>query len=135
MQLFRRLVLTNRKFVGLLLALVLAMKLLMPAGFMPTVADGHIVITICSSSGPMKMVMAIPGMDHGTSDGEEHRDSAATPCAFSGLSAPLLAAADPVLLATAILFVMVLGLRNATPPVITASPHLRPPLRAPPTTV
>lgn len=132
---FRRLVLSNRKFAGLLLALVLAMKLLMPAGFMPTVADGHIVITICSGSGPTKMVMAIPGMEHDKSGGEGHRDNTATPCAFSGLSTPSLAAADPVLLAAAILFVMVLGLRNAAPPVITASPHLRPPLRGPPTTV
>ncbi len=110
------------------------MKVLVPAGFMPTVDHGQIVISICSGTGPMTMVMAMPGMEHGK-PGENQHSKSEQPCAFSGLSAPSLAAADPVLLAIAILFVMALALRPMVPSVVRQRPHLRPPLRGPPATL
>jgi hypothetical protein len=108
------------------------MKIIMPAGFMPTVSNGQIVVTICSGTGPMTMVMTISGLEHGKSEGDRHQGKAEQPCAFSGLSAPSLAAADPILLAAAILFVLALGLRPPVLPVSTAPPYLRPPLRGTP---
>ena len=128
----RRLVLNNPALASFVLALALAMKLVVPAGFMPTVDDGHIVISICTGTGPMKMVMAVPGKAPGEDGG--HHEKAEQPCAFAGLSLPSLAAADPALLAAAILFVMVLGLRPIIPIARTAAPYLRPPLRGPPHT-
>jgi len=110
------------------------MKVLVPAGFMPTLDHGEIVISICSGTGPMTMVMAMPGMEHGKKGDSQHGKTE-QPCAFSGLSAPSLAAADPILLALAILFVMALALRPMVPSVVQQRPHLRPPLRGPPATL
>jgi hypothetical protein len=128
----RNLVLANRPFACAVLALALMMKIIMPAGYMPTVSNGQIVVSICSGTGPMTMVMTIPGLGHGKSEGDGHHGKVEPPCAFSGLSALSLAAADPVLLAAAILFVLALGTRSLALPASTASPYLRPPLRGPP---
>lgn len=127
----RRLVLANRHFACAILALALVMKIVVPAGFMPTVSDGRIVISICSGTGPTTMVVTIPGLEQDKPDGGKH-GKADQPCAFAGLSAPSLAAADPILLAAAILFVLALGMRPLPLPAATASPYLRPPLRGPP---
>tara|TARA_R110000868_G_scaffold212918_3_gene462808 strand:- start:7069 stop:7473 length:405 start_codon:yes stop_codon:yes gene_type:complete len=128
----RNLVLANRPFACAVLALALLMKIVMPAGFMPTVSNGQIVVSICSGTGPMTMVMTIPGLGQEKSEGDGHHGKAEQPCAFSGLSAPSLAAADPILLAAAILFVLALGTRPMALPASTAPSYLRPPLRGPP---
>ncbi len=128
----RNLVLANLPFACAVLALALVMKIVIPAGYMPTVSNGQIVVSICSGTGPMTMVMTIPGLDHGKSDGDDHQRKAEQPCAFSGLSAPSLAAAAPILLAAVILFVLALGTRPLALPASTAQPYLRPPLRGPP---
>ncbi|WP_293919489.1 DUF2946 family protein [Sphingobium sp. UBA5915] len=128
----RHLVLANRPFACAVLALALMMKIVMPAGFMPTMSGGQIVVSVCSGMGPTTMVMTIPGLGDGKSEDEGHHGKAEQPCAFSGLSAPSLAAADPVLLAAAILFVLALGTRSVVPLASPAPPYLRPPLRGPP---
>lgn len=129
----RRLLLSHRAIAGLVIALALAMKVLMPAGFMPTMTDGRMVVSVCSGTGSTTMVVTIPGMKHG--DGEPRGDGKPeAPCAFAGLSMPSLAAADPLVLALAILFVMATGLRPITVLRVAAPQFLRPPLRAPPTT-
>lgn len=132
MRALRTLVLGNQVLVAALLALALLMKLAVPAGFMPTISDGRILVSVCSGTGPTTMVMTIPGVEHGKPDGDTRHDKAEQPCAFAGLSAPSLAAADPILLAAAILFVLILGTRPFAALVSTTPPHLRPPLRGPP---
>lgn len=127
----RRLVLANRPFACAVLALALLMKIVIPTGFMPTMSNGQIVVSVCSGMGPATMIMTIPGLEH-KSDGDDHRSKAEQPCAFAGLSAPSLAAADTLLLAAAILFVLALGMRPLVLPASTAPPYLRPPLRGPP---
>lgn len=131
MRLLRLLALNKRALACALIALALAMKLFVPSGFMPTFADGRIEISICTGMGPMKMVMAIPGMDHGK-PGDSQHGKIEQPCAFAGLSTPSLGSADPFLLALAILFVMALALRPMVQRVSVAPPYLRPPLRGPP---
>lgn len=106
------------------------MKIVMPSGFMPTISDGQIVVSVCSGMGPVTMTLAVPGM-HDKSNRDGH-GKAEQPCAFAGLSTPSLAAADPILLAAAILFVLMLGMRPLAMPTATAPPYLRPPLRGPP---
>lgn len=130
----RRHFLRHRALAGWIVATALLMKLLVPAGYMPAVSGNSVIIQICSGYGPMTMAMPMP-MPGKQDHGQDHQQSKAEmPCAFSGLSAPTLAAADPVLLALAILFVMVVGARFVVP-LPTASPaHLRPPLRGPPAT-
>lgn len=128
----RNLILANRRLACAVLVLALMMKIIMPTGFMPSVSNGQIVVSICSGTGPITMVMTIPGLEHRKSEGDGHQGEAGQPCAFSGLSAPLLAAVDPILLAAAILFVVALGMRSLALPAATAPPYLRPPLRGPP---
>jgi hypothetical protein len=77
------------------LTCALALRLLVPQGWMP-VSDSHgFRITLCSGSGPVDMDMAMPGMamhhgkaDHGQQPMPDHA------CAFAGLG---LALAEPVL--------------------------------------
>lgn len=117
-------------------ACALAMKILVPAGFMPVVSGGRVTIEICGGTVPVQtvmapmMAMAMPGMAHhsGKSDHQERE----MPCAFSGLTAPSLAAVDPVLLAIAIAFIVGLVRHVRTAVSIAAQPYLRPPLRGPP---
>ena len=81
------------------------------------------------------------GMDHATidasADSHGHSDSAAQhaqmPCAFSGLSAPLLSGADPLLLAVALAFLLVVALHLPLHlPLLRRAARLRPPAQAPP---
>jgi hypothetical protein len=136
----RRHLLKHRASAALLLLVALMMRVLVPAGFMPVLDRGTITITLCSGAGPQKIEVAMPGMvaaemaTHGAghhSDSEPHEKSQA-PCVFSGLAAPALSAADPILLAVAIVFVMAFGLRTPDRPVVTPALRLRPPLRGPP---
>lgn len=131
----RRLFLANRFFVCAVLALALMMKLAMPAGFMPTVSNGQIMVSLCSGSGPITMVMTIPGVERGETGEDGHSGKNEQPCAFAGLSAPSLAAADPILLGAALLFVLTMGMRPMAAPASEAPPYLRPPLRGPPALV
>lgn len=98
---------------------------------MPTMSDGQIVLTICSGTAPTTMVMTHSGMKHDKSD-TGHESKGEQPCAFAGLSAPSLAAADPALGATALLFVQALGIGLLAPLAPAPVPYLRPPLRGPP---
>ena len=119
-----------------MLACALVMKILVPAGFMPVVSGGRVTVEICGGTVPVQtvmapmMAMAMPGMAHhsGKSDHQERE----MPCAFSGLTAPSLAAVDPVLLAIAIAFIVGLVFRVRTAVPIAAQAYLRPPLRGPP---
>lgn len=126
-----RLGLNNRVFAGTLIALAMMMKLLIPSGFMPAFDHGRVIISICTGTGPMKMVMTIPGAKHDVPDQDDHHKSE-HPCPFSSLAAHSLAATDPVLLALAILFAMALMMFPMAPPLLRGSAHLRPPLRGPP---
>lgn len=129
----RRLLAVRPEFAVALFALALAMKLLVPAGFMPTVADGRFVVSICSGTGPATMEMAMPGMAHpAPADTAKHDEGASAPCAYAGLMAPMVAAVDPLLLAVALLLMAALALRPTIPLSPGAAPRLRPPLRGPP---
>lgn len=127
-----RLVRKHTTLIGVLLALSLAMKLLMPAGFMPVVEDGRIVVSICSGTERTTAVVAIPGMARGAAESGKSDGKAELPCAFAGLSLPSLAAINPIQLAALILFILALGLAFSIQQPPTAAVRLRPPLRAPP---
>lgn len=113
-----------------MLALALVIKVLVPSGFMPVAADGHLRVSLCSAGASMTMIMAESGTKHHRKDGQTG-DTQGSPCAFS-LFTQALAATDPVLLIGAILFIPALSVL-AWAPFADASPHdLRPPPRAPP---
>ena len=119
--------------IGLfVVAAAMFVRVAVPSGFMPAVDHGHIVITICTGTGPMTATMAMPGMSHDTPDMPSEHGKADHPCAFSGLSMPSLAAADTILLTIALAFVMALALQPLLPLAPSYTRFLRPPLRGPP---
>lgn len=136
MQAIRHL-LAQRQVTLWLYAATLILRLLMPTGYMIGSDHGHVAIIACPSVTAPVQAAAMPMMhhaaesrpsdhhptDHGPSDG---------PCAFAGLSAAMLGAVDPVLLAGLVAFILRLGFvatRVANP---AAFRHARPPLRGPP---
>jgi hypothetical protein len=123
---------------ALLVAAALLVRLAVPAGFMP-VPGGGFAITICTGYGPLSpTTTAMPDAPHAMPDmhhqdvGEDGGSVVSSPCAFADLAMPALSAADPVLLAAALLFVLAAALARAPDLPVRAFPRLRPPLRGPP---
>ena len=155
MSALRRLILSRPLLMGWLCVAALALKLLVPSGYMISGEGGRVAIILCSGVAPSMaapsmagpsttgaLSTASPGMvmgDHIMSGHAmpEHDPSTShgkmeMPCAFSGLSAQALAGVDATLLVAAIAFVMAIGIRPVRPLVRARPPYLRPPLRGPP---
>lgn len=133
----RRLLLDHRALAAWLLALALAVRLLVPAGYMIDRVDGRPVLAICSGYGPvraapmaMTMPMAHAGAGH-DAPGEPH-PVADSPCPFGALAQAVALPVVPLLLALAIAFAMALAMRPHRRPVLPDRIYLRPPLRGPP---
>ncbi|MFW2852695.1 DUF2946 family protein [Sphingomonas sp. TX0543] len=109
----------------------LLLKLLVPTGYMIGSDSGRVTIELCSGVGPQTMGMS---MDHDTPGHGKSSDHGKVqmPCAFSGLSAAAMGAADAIQLAALTVFVMAVGLSPATPRRTVRRVYLRPPLRGPP---
>ncbi len=140
MQTARRLIRHHRHLTGIVLVLVLALRVIVPSGFMPTVSDGRIVVAVCSGSGPMSITRpppathAVAGL-HGDRNEPEHQPDHGKmdqPCAFAGLSTLAIAAVDAALLTVALALVAALAVRIAAPLATARASYLRPPLRGPP---
>lgn len=130
----RPLVRNHARLTLLLLALVLAVKALVPTGYM-LAADGErfLTVTICADASGATKQMKIALPDKGDPNGAHGEGSAADqPCAFAGHAHGVLGGADPVLLAAALVFILLLG--RAPFPVLPLRniPFLRPQLRGPP---
>ena len=109
------------------------MRIVVPAGYMPMFSGHSVMIELCSGYGPIEMTMTMPGMaNHPDKKGEHGKGE--MPCGFSGLSTPSLAGADPILLATAIAFIIAAAFRPVPASRVVLPTYLRPPLRGPPIT-
>lgn len=130
----RRLARDHACIAALLLAAVLALRVLVPAGFMPMAgADGRLTVMVCSGEGSRAMTIVIPGLGEGRGKpAPADRDKAGGPCAFAGHAAPWLSSVDPVLLIAALAAVAMLALFASRPFALRTAAHLRPPLRGPP---
>ena len=126
-----RYLLAQRHLAVLLCAATLMLKLLVPTGYMIDSNHGRMTITICSGTGPATIAMEMHG---GTADHGKSKDhgKAEMPCAFSGLSAAMTSAIDPIQLIALIAFVLALGLVATVLPAPLRRAYLRPPLRGPP---
>lgn len=126
----------HRWLAAWLIVAALAVKVVVPAGFMPVFSAHSIMIQMCSGSGPQQMTMAMPDMpatgDH--APGKSGQGGKDMPCGFGGLAAPLVAAADPVLLAVALWYILAAGLSERAGGIAASIRYLRPPLRGPPHT-
>ena len=87
----------NHRMLALaVLACAMALRMLVPEGWMP-VSDGHgFRIAMCTGTGPMDMTMAMPGMamHHGKAGHDQQQPMQDHPCTFVHLG---LAFAEPVL--------------------------------------
>jgi len=84
-----------RGFLAVAMLLVLAMRVAVPAGFMPISLDGKLVVQLCTGSGPATLTLDI-GKDAPAPGKHKAADS---PCAFSGgFAGGLIDAALPVML-------------------------------------
>lgn len=116
------------------LVLALCIKATVPAGFMLTSQDGVVLtVTLCSDgTGERQQVkIVVPGRtdqrgDHSDPDGKNGQ------CAFSALSHAAIGGTDPILLAVALVFILLLGLAPAPGRPRRPIAYLRPPLRGPP---
>ncbi|WP_231621642.1 DUF2946 family protein [Sphingomonas sp. 37zxx] len=120
-----------RSLFAALFALALALRVVVPSGFMPVQTAQGIVVTICDGMASGKtMVIDLQRSDDSEHPSDHHKQPA--PCAFAGLSAPVLAGGLPPVLA-----LPALPLREiALPPPVSRAPvsadFLTPPLRGPP---
>lgn len=120
----------HRWLCALLLAAALLVKAVMPAGFMPAVSNGVVLVQLCSGQGLQTVAMTLPG-ETGDHDHDGH-GKADAPCAFAGLASPSLAAADALLLAVAIAFILATDFRRPSATVPRRGAYLRPPAIGPP---
>ncbi len=134
MEVLRRLVFGNRPLAFSVIALALLLRAIIPAGFMPVAENGEFTVELCSGHGPQQLTLVIPGRPHSKHDQNALGDKD-LPCGFSSLAFQLLAAADVMLLASAIVFIMATVRRFTLSRAPRPFCFLRPPLRAPPTTI
>jgi hypothetical protein len=127
----RRLFRVCPMLAALIVAAALAVRVLVPAGYMPTLDNGSVVIGICSGYGPKMMAVTIPGLEQTGHHGDEG-DQARSPCAFADLALPMIGGADAIQLAEALLFILAVALLLTVTLPPRAASWLRPPLRGPP---
>ncbi len=126
---FRGLILSHRWCAAALIALALAMKLVVPAGYMPVQQAGTITVMVCTGMGQQRLEIDVPGMP-AKPDGASR--VAGQPCAFAGLGLDMLPGVDPVLLAEALAFILALGFVGVAVVRVDRARQLWPPMRGPP---
>jgi hypothetical protein len=126
----RALLFSHRRLAAAMLALALVMKAMVPTGFMPGTSDGRLTVRICAEPGSVLQVSLPmkPGERH---DGTATSDSA---CPYAVLGHAALGGADPVVLALALAFVLLLGFAPAPALRTDRWRHRAPPPRGPPQT-
>ena len=135
MHLLRTFIARHRALAIILIAATLCMKALIPAGYMIGNGDRVLTVQICADSqgGQVTQQIVLPG--DGKTDGQGEHGKTDGTCAFSALAFASLSAADPVLLALALIFILALGFVPVAAPRAARQSHLRPPLRGPPALV
>ena len=129
---FRTFLRANRRLAALLVVLALAMKALVPAGYMLAQQTTVLSVTICADGQGKRIAheITVPKKArHDDGSGDQGKGGA---CAWSSLATGALGGSGPELLAIALAFILALGFLPAAPPAIRAAFRLRPPLRAPP---
>lgn len=134
-------------------ALALAMKIIVPAGYMIVQGESGLTMIICPGVEPVAdgpavsvssgmhdmaaMTKASAGISHAghEANGGDAQQKMNGPCAFTVLAHASLGGADPVQLALALVFIMALGFVAMVRPEVRQISFLRPPLRGPPLSI
>jgi hypothetical protein len=130
---FRAFLRDHRALALLLIAAALAMKALVPAGFMVGTQSRTITVEICADTlgAQLSKTIAIPFAGKGDGGAGEHGKTD-SPCAFGALAMATLGGADAVLLAAGLAFILAVGFAAVRIAPAASPSRLRPPLRAPP---
>lgn len=130
MQRLRALIRNHRHLALLVLALAFLVRAALPAGYMVARdASSVITIAVCSDvSGEHKTTQLVIPAKPGA-PAKAAKDGS---CAFSAMAKGALGGIDPILLALAFAFILVLGLAPARVLPARPVPHTLPPLRGPP---
>ncbi len=129
----RAFLLRHRAMALIVIALALAMKALVPAGYMIGSDTRVLTIRICDGgAAPVAATVPIagharPGHGDGAGSMPDHQA-----CPYSALAHGALGGADPIQIALALAFIVVAGLAMQPGLVRRTPARLRPPLRAPP---
>lgn len=136
MQALRALILGNRSAAILVVLLALCMKALIPAGTMVSGGSKSIAVTICNGGdgAATPATIEIPAKGSPLDGKDGHGKGEGTQCSFSSLSMAAMGGADAPLLALALAFILLLGLRPAARLPFARAHYLLPPLRGPPAT-
>ncbi len=132
----RHLLKVHPRLLALLLLVALAVKVLVPSGYMIAPDTKIFTVQICTGMGMMEKTIEIP-VDQGSPDTGKHHgsdDASTKPCSFAGFAQLGLNIIDPVLLTIALAFILLAGLQLQSVPEPRAVLRLRPPLRGPPFT-
>ncbi|MEP9359704.1 DUF2946 family protein [Sphingomonas sp. KR3-1] len=112
-----------------LIAAALAVKSLVPAGYMLADTGARtLTMAICDGNGPATMTIDVP-MDPGHKAPASKQDGG---CAFSSLAHAAAGGANPALLLAAIAFLLALGFAPAATPALPRRAFARPPSQGPP---
>ncbi|MBB4857654.1 hypothetical protein HNO88_000965 [Novosphingobium chloroacetimidivorans] len=132
MRALRQTLLQHRSLALWLIALALAMKALVPGGFMLREESQAITIAICgdASGAHLTRQIVVPQRETPQERAAQHTKSAA--CPFSALDMAGTPGADPVLLGLALAFILAVGLAPRAVLRLPTRAYLRPPLRGPP---
>lgn len=121
------------RLAALLLALALAMKALVPAGYMVGTGSRSPTMEICADSLGQRITKQITVANARAHPADTAKaDMAKKPCAFAGHAAPLLGGADGWLLAGALAFILALGFAPVHAPLLRRLVALLPPPCGPP---
>ncbi|MGF7156016.1 hypothetical protein [Novosphingobium gossypii] len=136
MQAVRRLILARSQLAALICIAALALRVLIPAGYMISDDARKSQITLCSGIVQQQQEMATgePDTDHTMPEHDKSKEhgKAEMPCAFSSLATQALGGAGAILLDAALAVVAGRALHASPPTAIFPAPYLRPPLRGPP---
>lgn len=121
----------HARLAALLLALALAMRALVPAGYMIDSRTDFLTVTICSGV-DQHSTIKIPFERKSGSGEHQGKAQGDSPCVFSALGMAALGGADAPLLAIALAFVLALGFAPIRLPLLQRARHLLPPAHGPP---
>ena len=126
----RALIHRHRLLAAIIVVCALALKIVVPAGYMLGQHGTVLTVEICADASGAKVTqqITVPAAH----DGKEAQAKAAETCPYAALGFPALASADPLLLALALAFILLLGLAPAPALPLRRIAFLRPPLRGPP---
>ncbi|WDF70949.1 DUF2946 family protein [Novosphingobium sp. KACC 22771] len=127
-----RRLLARRGLATLICCAVLALRLLVPSGYMVEAGGSSITISICNGVASAPMSVSLPlKHDGGTQDSPQHGEHL-VPCPYGSLAHAALPAVDPIQLAQLLVFILAVAWLGLALPNHSAPTYIRPPLRGPP---